>query len=930
MSGLHVVVGRGWRRWLPIAGLVAAALVLAMSLSAAPARSAPPSGVTVAAAQPVYLEHPGGTAQVGVTASTASGQPLTQPVTVSYQTGATLTAGSGPAARSLPSTAVAGTDYTPASGTVTFPTGTPSGTAITFPVVTLPSSAPSEAKTINISVQSSDPGVTVTDDPPTVVIDAHGLPYQDASLPISRRVSDLLSRMSLAEKIGQMTQADRYMFTGEDTTSNTTPNDLRAWLVGSLLSGGGDVPTPNTPTGWADMVDGFQYRAMATPLQIPLIYGVDTVHGDGNMAGATIFPHNIGMGATRDPALAQAEGQVTAAETRATGPQWGFAPCVCVARDDRWGRTYESFGEDPALVSRMESEIAGLQGNNPAARTSADSSLAAGDHILATAKHFAGDGGTSYGTGDSGYPIDQGETVTDSRTFQKLFVSPYVTAVHQYRIGSIMPSYSSVKLDGATCATKMSADKQLLTGDLKQRIGFSGFLISDYNAVNEIGDSRSCPIPSPLPAGVPDTYSYQIGVSADAGMDMFMVPSDYQTLESDLSTLVTNGVVPMSRVDDAVRRVLTQKFELGLFEHPFTDRSNIGQVGDAAHRAVAARAAAESQVLLKNAHHVLPLSSHERIYVAGSNADNLGAQTGGWTLTWQGQPGAIPDPGTTILSAIQARDPNVTYSPTASAPTSGHDVGVVVVGEHPYAEGQGDVGNTGSTTNGNITSLDLNSADHSAVDTVCHAMPCVVLVISGRPMTITDQLPEIDGLVASWLPGSEGEGVADTLFGAVPFTGQLPQSWPRTLSQEPINVGDPNYDPLFPFGWGLRTSSPRADVQAARRQLMSTGGPPQAIDRLGALAARRRWWNADGSARRPTRILRVLGDVADQLARRGSAAFASEEAVVAPARDIAQDAALSAGGPTARTSAPLADADHVLLTGDPGRAVTLLARATTG
>ena len=413
-------------------------------------------------------------------------------------------------------------------------------------------------------------------------------------------------------------------------------------------------------------------------------------------------------------------------------------------------------------------------------------------------------------------------------------------------------------------------------------------------------------------------------------MDMFMVPSDYQTLESDLTTLVTNGVVPMSRVDDAVRRVLTQKFELGLFEHPFTDRSNIGQVGDAAHRAVAARAAAESQVLLKNAHHVLPLSSHERIYVAGSNADNLGAQTGGWTLTWQGQPGAIVDPGTTILSAIQAHDPNVTYSPTASAPTSGHDVGVVVVGEHPYAEGQGDVGNTGSTTNGNITSLDLNSADHSAVDTVCQAMPCVVMVISGRPMTITDQLPEIDGLVASWLPGTEGEGVADTLFGTVPFTGQLPQSWPRTLSQEPINVGDPNYDPLFPFGWGLRTSSPRADVQAARRQLMATGGPPHAIDRLGALAARRRWWNADGSARRPTSILRALGDVADQIAGRGSAGFASAEAVVAPARDIAQDAVLSAGGPTALTSASLADADHVLLTGDPGRAVALLARATTG
>jgi beta-glucosidase len=446
---------------------------------------------------------------------------------------------------------------------VTFPAGSVSGTSLSFDVHTLAASAPSEAKTINIALSSSDTATDASSSPPSVVIDAHGLPYLNPSLPISQRVNDLLSRMSLAEKIGQMTQADRFMFTDAATTSNSSANDLRAWLVGSLLSGGGDTPTPNTPTGWADMVDGFQTQALATPLQIPLIYGEDTVHGDGNMMGATIFPHNIAMGATRDPALTLAEGQVTAAETRATGPQWGFAPCLCVARDVRWGRTYESFGEDPALVSRMETEIDGLQGTSPQARTSGQSSLAANDHILATAKHFAGDGGTSYGTGDSNYPIDQGVDVMNSNTFQKLFVSPYVPAVQQHQ----------------------------------QKIGFDGFLISDYNAVDEIGDSRSCPIPSPLPAGVADKYSYQIGVSANAGMDMFMVPSNYQTLDTDLTALVNNGVVPMSRINDAVARVLKQKFELGLFEHPFTDRSNIGQIGDAAHRAVAAKAAAASQPL---------------------------------------------------------------------------------------------------------------------------------------------------------------------------------------------------------------------------------------------------------------------------------------------------------------------------------------------
>jgi beta-glucosidase len=914
-------VSSRWR--LPAIVLASVAAIVAISASSA--SSAPtPVAATVAAAKPVVLVAPGHVAHVAVTLTTAGGQALDRAVTVDYQTGATLPVGSGAAARSLPTTATAGSDYTPASGSVTFPAGTASGTSLSFDVQTLSASAPAEAKAINIALSSADTATNTSSSPPTVVINAHGLPYLNANLPISQRVKDLLSRMSLAEKIGQMTQADRFMFTDAATTSNSSANDLRAWLVGSLLSGGGDTPTPNTPTGWADMVDGFQSQALATPLQIPLIYGEDTVHGDGNMAGATVFPHNIGMGATRSPALTLAEGQVTAAETRATGPEWGFAPCLCVARDVRWGRTYESFGEDPALVSRMETEIDGLQGTSPQARTSAQSSLAANDHILATAKHFAGDGGTSYGTGDSNYPIDQGVDVMDSNTFQKLFVSPYVPAVQQHHVGSIMPSYSSVQLDGASCPTKMSADKDLLTNDLKQKIGFNGFLISDYNAVDEIGDSRSCPIPSPLPAGVADKYSYQIGVTANAGMDMFMVPSNYQTLETDLTALVNNGVVPISRVNDAVTRVLTQKFELGLFEHPFTDRSNAGQIGDAAHRAVAAKAAAASQVLLKNAHHILPLSTHDHLYVAGSNADNLGAQTGGWTLTWQGTDGTINDTGTTILQGIQAKDANVTYSPTASAPTAGNNVGVVVVGEHPYAEGQGDVGNTGGTTNGSITSLNLSAADHAAVDTVCHAMPCVVLVVSGRPMTIADQLPEIDGLVASWLPGSEGEGVADTLFGNAPFAGQLPQTWPSSLSQEPINVGDSNYNPQFPFGWGLRTSSARNDTWAAGQALDARGGAHRVAERLRRLAGQQRLWRRDGSARDPQALVQALRHAVGSLQ---GASFAQQEAVLAVARDAVQAQIIANGGPDATTSPLVADADQALVGGNPDRALALLTRA---
>ena len=914
-------------RWgLPAIVLAGVAAVVAIPVSSA--SSAPtPVAATVAAAKPVVLVRPGDVAHVAVTLTTTGGQALDRAVTVDYQTGATLPVGSGAAARSLPSTATAGSDYTPATGSVTFPAGSASGTSLSFDVQTLAAGAPSEAKAINIALSSADTATNTSSSPPTVVIDAHGLPYLNPDLPIGQRVSDLLSRMSLAEKIGQMTQADRSQFTDAATTSNTSANDLRAWLVGSLLSGGGDTPTPNTPTGWADMVDGFESQALATPLQIPLVYGEDTVHGDGNMMGATIFPHNIGIGATRDPALALTEGQVTAAETRATGPQWGFAPCLCVARDVRWGRTYESFGEDPALVSRMESEIDGLQGTSPQARTSGRSSLAANDHILATAKHFAGDGATQYGTGDgngSNYPIDQGVDIMSSGAFQKLAVAPYVPAVQQHHIGSIMPSYSSVQLDGASCPTKMSADKDLLTNDLKQKIGFGGIVISDYNAVDEIGDARSCPIPSPLPAGVADKYSYQIGVSANAGMDMFMVPSNYQTLDTDLTALVNNGVVPMSRVNDAVARVLRQKFELGLFEHPYTDRSNIGQIGDAAHRAVAAKAAAASQVLLKNAHHVLPLSTHDHVYVAGSNADNLGAQTGGWTLTWQGADGAINDTGTTILQGIQAKDANVTFSPTASAPTAGNDVGVVVVGEHPYAEGQGDVGTTGGTTNGAIASLNLSAADHAAVDTVCHAMPCVVLVVSGRPMTVADQLPEIDGLVASWLPGSEGEGVADTLFGSAPFTGQLPQTWPRSLGQEPINVGDSNYNPQFPFGWGLRTSSARDDTWAAGQALDGGGRTHGAAQRLRRLAGQRRLWSRDGSARDPRALLRALSRAVGGL---HGASFAQQEAVLAVARDVVQAQISDNGGPDATRSPLVADADQALVGGNPGRALALLTRA---
>ena len=532
------------------------------------------------------------------------------------------------------------------------------------------------------------------------------------------------------------------------------------------------------------------------------MYGIDTVHGDGNMFGATVFPHNIGLGATRDPRLVAEVEHIAAEETRTTGPQWAFAPCICAARDDRWGRTYESFGEDPALVEQMETGIEGLQGKR--------GELDRPDRVLATSKHFAGDGLTRYGTGSNdgttgNYPIDQGVDEVDRETFRRLALDQYVPAVRRHRVGAVMPSYSDVDWteDGLGNRINMHANRDLIQGWLKGQQGFDGIVISDYNGIDHID------------AGVPGTtFATRVRKGVNAGIDMFMQPQNFAQFESTLTAEVDAGRVPMSRIDDAVRRILTKKFELGLFEHPYTNRRYIDQVGSRQHRAVAREAVAKSQVLLKNLGHVLPLPRRGDIYVAGSNADNIGNQAAGWTLTWQG--GSTNQiPGTTILQGIrdQARG-NVTYSTDASAPIDPRATGVVVVGETPYAEGFGDVGGPqwgfDPGDHGVLRpqqTMQLNAVDRAAVDKVCsQAANCVVIVVSGRPMILDPvQLDEIDGLVAAWLPGSEGAGVSDPLFGSRPYTGRLPVTWPRSLDQEPINIGDADYDPLYPFGFGLRT-----------------------------------------------------------------------------------------------------------------------------
>jgi len=621
------------------------------------------------------------------------------------------------------------------------------------------------------------------------------LPYQNHRLPTSARVADLLGRMTLAEKIGQMAQAERIDIDAD-------PSLITRYALGSVLSGGGSTPTPNTPQAWADMVDRYQRAALRTRLGIPLIYGVDAVHGHGNMLGATVFPHNIGLGASRDARLVERVYHATAIETRAVGIPWDFAPCLCVARDDRWGRTYESFGEDPRLVARLGgAAIDGLQGHR--------GELDERDRVLATAKHFAGDGLTTYDeslAGTGAYPIDQGITEVSRAEFDRLALSPYVPAVLRHHVGSVMPSFSSVDWteDGLGNPVKMHASRELITGWLKDRLGFDGFVISDWRAIRQL----------------PGDYRAQVRTSVLAGVDMFMEPiqapnnpTGWDEFIPTLTALVNDGSVPMRRIDDAVRRILTAKFDLGLFEHPFADRTLIRKVGGREHHALARKAAAESQVLLTNEHRTLPLRDRRPVYVAGSNADNIGNQTGGWTLTWQGGSTNVV-PGTTILDGIERQARDVTFSEDASAPVPRGAAGVVVVGETPYAEGFGDVGGPqwayDPADNGvprPPQTMQLSDADRAAIETVCAAAAsCTVLVVSGRPIVIPPELlADIDALVASWLPGSEGAGVADVLFGDRPFTGRLPVTWPRSVDQEPINVGDSDYDPLFPYGWGLTT-----------------------------------------------------------------------------------------------------------------------------
>jgi beta-glucosidase len=573
----------------------------------------------------------------------------------------------------------------------------------------------------------------------------------------------LLSQMTLDEKIGQMTQADQ--------ESVKDLGDIEKYFLGSILSGGNSDPREgNSLEAWTNLYDRLQERALKTRLGIPILYGIDAVHGHNNVLGAVIFPHNIGLGCTRNSDLVEKAARVTAEEVRATGIQWTFAPCVTVPQDQRWGRTYEGFSEDPEVVKTLgEAAVRGFQGDlsNPLS-------------ILACAKHYVGDGGTSPGAGRGGRggaSLDQGDTRVDEATLRRVHLPGYVSSV-KAGVGSIMPSYSS--WNGVKC----SGSKRLLTEILKDELGFEGFLISDYNAIGQVNQN----------------YKQAVAISINAGMDMAMEPAQYARYFTTLKELVNEGTVPMSRIDDAVVRILRVKFAMGLMDKSrsqLADRNLHKTFGSPEHRAMAREAVRQSLVLLKNEKNVLPLAKTARIHVGGKNADNLGNQCGGWTIAWQGVSGNVTPGGTTILAAIKntaAKDGQVTFALDGAGAASG-EVGVVVVGEgRPYAEGMGDSNN-----------LALDAADVAAVANMKKAgIPVVVIVVSGRPMVLGDVLDQADAIVAAWLPGTEGQGVADVLFGDHNPTGKLSFSWPRSMAQYPINVNrGGEYDPQFKAGFGL-------------------------------------------------------------------------------------------------------------------------------
>ncbi len=574
-------------------------------------------------------------------------------------------------------------------------------------------------------------------------------------------IAELIRNMTLEEKIGQMTQVDyRYL---------KDKSDIAKYFLGSILSGGGATPPTNQPSSWVDLYNGFQKEALKTRLKIPLIYGIDAVHGHNNVFGATMFPHNIGLGCANDKLLVQKIASATAAEVKATGLDWTFAPCVAVAQDERWGRTYESFSEDSDIVTELGvASIIGYQGRNLNENS-----------VLACAKHFVGDGNTVFGTGTNWYKIDRGDVVLEEEELRSKYIKPFKESIRA-GVGSIMISYNSWK------GKKLHGHKYLINDLLRKELKFDGIVISDWAGINEIDkDYKTCIIQS-----------------INAGIDMNMVPGSLNPDDNSYGDFirlaieaVKEGSISIKRIDDAVYRILKVKKQIGLFDNPIKNPPDKNIVGSRKHRDLARESVRKSLVLLKNENKILPLKKFgKKITLVGDHADNIGFQCGGWTIHWQGGSGDITT-GTTILDAFKSTvsdSNNINYSKNGDNLTSS-DIIVVAIGEKPYTEGVGD-----------RDSLFLSKENKELLEKVKRAkIPYIVILISGRPMIINEELNDSHAFIAAWLPGTEGAGISDVLFGDFDFSGKLSMTWPKSMKQIPINFGDNDYDPLFEFGFGL-------------------------------------------------------------------------------------------------------------------------------
>jgi beta-glucosidase len=595
---------------------------------------------------------------------------------------------------------------------------------------------------------------------------------------VEERVADLLSRMTLEEKLGQMALVEK---------GSVTPEELAEHGIGAVLSGGGGAPRPNTIAAWRELVAGYQEAAASTRLGIPVLYGVDAVHGHNNLRDAVVFPHNVGLGATRDAALVEAIGRATAVETAATDIRWTYAPVLAVPQDIRWGRTYEAYAEDPDLVAELGAALVrGLQGSDLGAETS----------VLATPKHWVGDGGTGWGTSTAqGYEIDQGVTLADEDELRRVHVAPYPSAFEAGAI-TVMASYSSWR-DG-----KVHGDRFLLTDLLRDELGFDGLVVSDWGAVDQV---------------VPGDHYASVVRSIEAGIDLVMVPTEFELFLTALRGAVEQGDLSEERIDEAVGRILTTKLRMGLFDRVSTSPELADQVGEDAHRALARRAVAASAVLLTT-DGTVPVpdpGAGGTVLVAGPAAHDVGIQSGGWTISWQGDTGPTTA-GTTVLEGLEeALEADVLYDRTGrSVDLDGvrPSVGVAVVGERPYAEGRGD-----------SATLALSDRDVAVVAALrARVDRLVVVLISGRPLVVPEVLDIADVVVAAWLPGSEGAGVADVLTGAVGFSGRLPYTWPEDVTVlDRVRTG-PCDGAVFPYGYGLDGSgalladAARCDQEASR------------------------------------------------------------------------------------------------------------------